>query len=276
MTEYAPVSPLGGLHELVKAKQLGTYQLLIAPVVLEHSWAYAKFFYEHPGQTIIMDNGVIEKGYPLSGPELAKSIVTVAAGAENGGRLVVVMPDSIDDGRYTVKLARKGFAEFYQAGPPAHVKTMGVVQGTTLEECLACAKGLVDIGVDWLAVPRGLTPNLGTRTVLTRLLAERHKKPMHILGFSDNLEDDIDTAACHDLVQGIDAATPMWMHDILPPTPPQSEAMALALGRRPSGFWLDPVDGLRAATNVRIVRRWLSDALAARISGERLVDQVVP
>lgn len=261
---YAPVGPLAGLRALDQSHLLGTYHLLIAPIVLEANAAYNEFFTrQHPDLTVILDNGVIELGYPLDVPSLA-----VAARAVNAS--VVVLPDTIDDRKFTIKQARHAHREYRKLD--GDTPLMGVVQGRTFEECLECAEQLVDIGVDWLAVPRGLTKNLDTRVPLVRQIATEHQLPIHVLGFSDNIEDDIKAAASHPLVQGIDAATPMWANQWLPLHPPENEPGSLGLGKRPVGFWHQAIDE-RAGHNVETARRWLHAATLARIEREGPADQ---
>lgn len=263
MTHFAPVTPIHGLRQLADNHLAGSYQLLIAPIVLSQDWSYARFFQEQPDHQIIMDNGLIELGHPLSGELLAKAAKLVGAN-------VVVMPDTIDDGPYTAKQVRRGIGE-YRAVDRA-TDTLGVVQGKTFEECMECAKQLVAAGVDWLGVPRGLTPNLGSRVPLVLQLAEEFKLPMHVLGFSDSLADDILAAAAHPLAKGIDSAVPMWTREWLPLHPPLDVAGSLSLGKRPKGFWTEAVSD-RAGHNVETVRRWLNDATNARTAREELALQ---
>lgn len=118
-----------------------------------------------------------------------------------------------------------------------------------------------------LAVPRGLTPNLGSRIPLVELLAQEHGLSMHLLGFSENIADDIAAAASSPLVRGIDAATPVWLgmfgrRSILPPTPP----LAADYGRRPQGFWRanKQYDISTITENVERVRKWLAAENARR------------
>jgi hypothetical protein len=232
---------------------LGTYQLLIAPVVLQRRDAYEHFFQVHDDQFIIIDNGVIELGFPLPARELYKAAALVNA-------QLVVMPDTIDDGKMTVKQVRLAIEDFRKLDHATD--TMGVVQGTTFEECMECARQLVDLGVDWLGVPKGLTPNLGSRVPLVQALASEYDLPMHILGFTDQNEDDIMAAVAHRLVRGIDAATPIWSPMQLGPKP-MRPTESQALGRRPANFWTSGGLGSHAHENVRTVRQWLNDAQAA-------------
>lgn len=258
LPQFAPVGPLDSLRQLYENDLMGNYQLVIAPVVLEHAAEYRAFFIAHDDQFIILDNGVIELGYPMPANDLARAAWTV-------GAHVVVLPDSVDDGPYTVKLSRKAFAEFRRLD--AKTDLLGVVQGKTMEECLQCARDLVDIGVDWLAAPRGLTLNLGSRLTLVQEGLTKYGKPIHILGFSDNIEDDIETAACHPLVRGIDAATPLWSMTALPFEPPTDSRY---LGNRPIGFWQGLQNPL-AAPNVMRVRQWIARAVARPVPTSEVV-----
>lgn len=261
MTQYAPVAPLQTLRELAKAKLLGHYQLLIAPIVLHRADEYFEFFREHDDQQIIMDNGVIELGHSVSAPALAEAVKVVGAN-------VVVLPDTIDDAKMTMKQVRYALAAYRMFDQKTD--TMGVVQGTTFEECLECAKSHVEAGVDWLAVPRGLTPNLGTRVPLVEHLANEYGLPIHVLGFSDNVADDMAAAASHRAVRGIDAATPTWVDRWLPLHAPADPIVSQSWGKRPMDFWSRPHEDSFALHNVETARRWLRDAVTARISREGL------
>lgn len=249
--QFAPVAPLPTLRALDDFGALGHYQLLIAPIVLQHEYDYHLFFNEeHHDQFVILDNGVIEQGEALSGFDLYRA-------AEVCGAHLVVMPDTIDDGATTVEQTARGLEAFRKYDKATD--TLGVVQGTTMEECLQCAEQLVELGVDWLSVPRGLTRYFGTRVELAQHLV-KYELPIHILGFSENMEDDIRTVAAHPLIRGMDAATPVWLSQQLPPTPPQ----VAGYGRRPMDFWdwKKPrgLDLGLAKSNVETVRAWINRA----------------
>lgn len=254
-TSYAPVAPLETLRVLAAHGELGNYQLLIAPIVLDRAYAYEQFFRDHPDQTVILDNGVIELGHPLPARQLAQA--AAICGAD-----VVVLPDTIDNSKATITQVRRTLPDYRRMDPTTSL--MGVVQGVTYEECLWAAEQLVMEGVNWLAIPRGLTKNLKTRVPLVQELALTYKMPMHVLGFSDNIKDDIEAAACSKLVHGIDAATPTWAPILLPAAPPDNEPETLSLGRRPENYWTMPDPPRVAPANVRTVRAWLSTAVAAR------------
>lgn len=248
MTYFAPVGPLVGLEHL-SSEALGTYQLLIAPVILYDPRLYREFFLEHDDQFVIVDNGIIE-GDQLGPEELAHAASIVDA-------QLVVMPDTVDDGPDTVRKVAEALPAFRRVD--SATDTMGVVQGTTFEECMECARALASMGVDWLSAPRGLTKNLGSRVPLVLSLAAEFGLPQHVLGFSDNIADDLMAATAHRSVRGIDAATPMWLQHLLPTRPPEDSRF---LGRRPADFWTMAKWGC-AEDNVQTVRRWLSVAQQA-------------
>lgn len=259
MTHFAPVGPLAVLRE-VSEETLGDYHLLIAPKVLANPDEYEAFFRRK--DFVIVDNGVIELGYPLDIRDLYRAARIVRAN-------VVVLPDTIDDAKMTVKQAVRNVDAYRRLDP--HTSLMGVVQGTNFKECMECAEGLHNAGVDWFGVPRGLTPNLGSRIELVINLVQKYAKPIHVLGFSENIKDDVLTAI-QPGVRGMDAATPLWyglspLWAILPPEPP-TEA---GYGRRPADWWerttVGPIpwgSSFEAEHNVKTVRQWLTDARDAR------------
>lgn len=248
MTHFAPVAPLSGLRRLAKTPEvLGNYQLLIAFIVLKDPKGYKRFFQDHDDQFVIVDNGVIELGHSLKVADLYHAAWLVDA-------QLIVMPDTIDDAAATIKQTARALVELRTLDHA--IDTMGVVQGKTFEECMECARSLVDLGVDWLSPPRGLTKNLGTRVKLVKALASEFGLPMHILGFSDNIEDDLMAAVAHRSVRGIDAATPCWVPERLPICPPTDSRY---LGRRPKNFW-DASLSIYAEESIQAVHRWLNSA----------------
>jgi hypothetical protein len=251
MPKFAPVGPLVAQRALAEAGVLGDYQLLIAPVVLRQMEPYAHFYREdYPDNHIIMDNGVVELGYPLDPQQLYTACRIVDAD-------VVVLPDTIDDGRMTAKQARVSLPAWRRLSPD--IKTLGVVQGKTLEECIQCARDLVAIGVDWLATSKYSAVNLGTRRELVREL-DQFGLPIHVLGFSNNLIDDLMTTVASHHVRGIDSGSPIWSPKPYSFLPPDDEDKIMRIGRRPETFWTDPA-APHAVANVQMVQWWLEAAL---------------
>lgn len=270
MTHFAAVAPLDIHRGLDEVGMLGTYQLLIATEVLKDPEAHSTFWLtQQADQYIILDNGVIETGQPLPMSELVRAAKAVGANA-------IVLPDAIDNAEATMRLSRRAasdYADLEEAGR----ELIGVVQGRDWGECLDCAAGLLEVvGVDRLAIPRGLTKNLKTRSTLVAYLAETYHVLMHLLGFSDNIEDDIRSAVSNKLVIGIDAATPVWLGlqgRQVPVEPPRDST---GWGKRPGYFWsassdlhnrddlgFPPYETNQIVDNLERTRQWLSDAAVA-------------
>lgn len=262
---FAPVAPLEVLRTLQATRSLGDYHLLIAPTVLDRAFAYEQFFRTRESMTVIIDNGVVELGYPLPIRQLDQAASLIGSDRHE---VVVVMPDVINNGQATARLTAGAVAEWRRL--KSNVKTLGVAQGTTLKECIECAKALVEEGVDWLAISKYAAPLLGSRIELAQALyAEFPRTPVHLLGFSENLWDDIKSVAASPMVQGIDSAMPVWANDLLPLNPPDGEPHGLVGVRRPVDYWRRPVVQPVSSTNVRIVREWIA-AEVARTAEARL------
>lgn len=269
MTHFAAVAPLS-IHKGIHEYCLGTYQLLIASVILKDIDNYSAFWQSKlPDQYIMVDNGVIEEGFPLPMEYLVRAAKAVEANC-------IILPDTIDDARMTVKLATVAVREYRSLEADGR-ELMGVVQGESLSECFACASDLINLGVDRLAVPRGLTKNLGSRIHLVATLANIYRGvPIHLLGFSDNIPDDI-LAAVQAGVVGIDAATPVWLGLQGIELPGEPPADSSKWGHRPDYFWTadsdaNDDDGMHYETamierNIGTVSKWLSDAASRNRNG---------
>ena len=191
-----------------------------------------------------MDNSLIELGHPLTTGQILKAAETVHA-------RVVVLPDHIGHSELTVELADRGMKEINNSG----MQAMGVVQGRNLDDCLWCAKSLVELGVDVLAVPRHLTARLGSRIPLVNEINQEypHNK-IHLLGFSDDILDDM-VAAHMPNVWGIDSAVPIWCgleHKRFEHSPSPVE------GHRPDNYWLRAIINPEVVFNIARVNDWLA------------------
>ena len=261
MTHFAPVANLAIHKRLASLGLLGDYHLLLAHQVLGDQNGYAAFwrkFVDGTGRSrldITIDNSVIETGTPMAFGDVIEAANVV-------GATTVVLPDKIDDKAATLDLSGTAFENFVDDLEEQGIAPLGVAQGRDFDEVLECAAALADMGVQRLAVPRGLTQNevIGSRVELTKQIWRTHQKPIHLLGFSDNIIDDI-TASRIPGVIGIDSAVPIWLGlkgKALTEAPPSPQASRW--GRRPSDY--EEVDrdlpGL-VRTNLEAVRMWLSD-----------------
>ena len=214
MSAFAPVAPPEMLLSLKAKGALGNYHLLLAHDVVAQKELYREIFNDlSQSMYIIMDNSVIELGEPVA-PEVieeAHSIVPTT---------VTVLPDYIGECERTVGSCTMAAQKWSQKGLGPF---MAVPQGRILNEFIDCAIALKDLpGVEAWGVPRHATVKLGSRhPLLYQIIITDPIKTVHLLGFSDNLKDDISCARAHG-VNGIDSAVPlrlglenMMMHEDL-------------------------------------------------------------
>lgn len=241
---FAPVANLAIYEELLSRGQLGTYHLLIATEVAKDWWRWSNFW-SPMGPTwnvkrfIIMDNGLIEAG-------AATDPQTLKEAADAVGASCIVLPDVLGDAAKTIKAAQAAFPELKQLGYPL----MGVIQGRNWDEVALVLDLYVRMGIQYLSIPRVMVEIFGTRIkLITR--CSGLAMPIHLLGFSENLWDDV-MSARQPGVMGIDSAVPLWYPGILPPTPPTQANF----GPRPKDYWsMDP--NTVNYDNVERVRTWL-------------------
>jgi hypothetical protein len=201
---------------------------------------------------IIMDNGLIETGKPAAKQTLIDACDLVHADC-------LVLPDALGDYKETLKLSSEALPELRSSDIPL----MGVVQGSTVEEVTA----IIDFyaaqpQVKYLSIPRVMVEIFGTRRWIVEK-ARWKKLPIHLLGFSDNLEDDFLCAAMSG-VMGIDSAVPIWrglmpIAEYMPARPPRH----WDVGKRPADYWDKVPDDHRVdmdivVANIRWTRSWIS------------------
>lgn len=262
MALFAPVVPLGLAKWLKEKKALGNYHLLLAHDVIEHPKEYAEVYGDigrDRDSCIIMDNSLIELGYAIDTSMLIDACHIV-------GARYAVMPDKLKEADQTYDMSEKGFKELFKKAP--EIKPVFVVQGANIMQCLELSVRflkLADIhGINYmLSVPRVLGDTLGSRK---ELIASIWKQgvPMHLLGFSNNLLDDV---ACSRMpgVVGIDSASPIRV--ALQRKSPLTLDWPIDPGPRGDYWttnWLEfmeswpHVEGL-VLDNIQKVRTWIAD-----------------
>jgi len=255
---YAPVAPLHLMRQLAEGnwRAMGGYHLLLAQDILrqpnEHEDFWPKWRRDNYAKgrevTIIVDNGAPEGEQVVKPARLAEAARLVHAD-------VVILPDVIGNAGATVESTARASSYFRSEG---EFKLMGVAQGATASITLEC---LVDISkhVDWLSLPKGWSERLrNPRFWTTRQIAQTYRMPMHVLGFTDDLSDDILTARSHPLVKGIDSAMPIWLGQ-------QGRSIASMVrtdyGRRPPFDKLPKQLKGQTLANILVIRQWLSQDL---------------
>lgn len=257
MSQFAPVVPIPLAKHLAEQEELGDYHLLLAHDVLARPDEY-KLVYggiREGGGTIIMDNSLIELGRPMDIAEMLAVFKTLRPDW-------IVLPDHLGDYKKTLGATCKALFDWRQLTPIQRLDTelMGVVQGSTFEECVSCAQWmLTQPEITAICVPRVLVELLGSRMpVLTWLLQQRPEMPIHLLGFSDNILDDIVSASMYN-VMGIDSAVPIRLG--LQNKPLLLDKFVDA-GKR-GDFWdrsysrFEPLSNTTILSNIRNVRSWI-------------------
>ena len=210
MSRFAPVVSLRGAQLLEQEGLYGDYHLLLAHQILADPDGWERLFAEIRAKRhidVIVDNSIIELGEPLTDSALLQAVHIVRAD-------YLVLPDCIDD------LPETMYRSFGAAGRihteknllPDFCEFLAVIQGQTFRECLLCAEVFTRLPrLGAVAVPRGLPRLFRSRYELTKEVYRISKKPIHLLGFSGYLEDDLATAKLgfEAGIMGIDSAVPI-------------------------------------------------------------------
>jgi len=202
---------------------------------------------------IIMDNSLIELGYPLP-------VADVVQAAELVNASVIVLPDVLGDRIKTLELSAKAAIELNElraTSPYARrVRMLGVAQGQTLNDVFSCARDLIQsVGAEMISIPRHVTAKVGSRTKLAQMVRQ-YGVPVHLLGFSENLLDDFTTLGIPGVI-GIDSALPIWyglQGFELPTTPPVNADY----GKRPADYESQTEINSVVIKNLRRVERWVN------------------
>ena len=246
MAEFAPVAPPSILRTLKKEGLLGNYHLLLAHDVAEHPQEYADIFND-TGAYIIMDNSVIELGEPIEVDTMRLAVHAVPSN-------LVVLPDYLLDAKATIGVSTEAARTWMEADLAPF---MAVPQGETKEEILVCADVLMKLpGVLAWGVARNFTDDevLRSRREITKILHSMDSSfEVHLLGFSDDLFDDIVLTSRIPYVRGIDSAVPIRMG---------LQGMSLSLEQTehpPRGDYWDSDGEItpEVRANLEIIREWL-------------------
>lgn len=214
---YAPVAPLPILKALWEAERNepdakymlhGGYHLLLAHDVLKNEES-RKAYYDHFGDVkyhygqdtlIIMDNSIVELGdsVPLS---------VVAEAAKYAHADLIVLPDVMGKGIETVDKYLSIRPQLDQIP----LEFMAVPQGPSMHEFAYCLEMYkTNPKITWIGIPRIATGQLGSRKDLIDLCYLINPNwSLHLLGFSDNVVDDMLCATYSRQVEGIDSAVPV-------------------------------------------------------------------
>lgn len=221
MAKFAPVCPAHIAKGLAGFYALGDYHLLLAHDILQKPDLYHEVFHPQGGmvgsatlgyhETVILDNSVIELGTAVDIEVIVQAATVVKAN-------VIVLPDVLLDAKATVEACRRAADDW----EPILRKELGewhnhdwsymfVPQGLSREEFAWCAEQFADDGrIGWWGIPRNYSiKGLGSRRDAVEICSALNgSKKIHLLGFGDDIVDDV-LSARHPKVNGIDSAVPL-------------------------------------------------------------------
>jgi hypothetical protein len=129
--------------------------------------------------------------------------------------ITTVLPDVLLDTDRTINECSVAYPFWVDAFQHAQLKPafMIVPQGKTREGWIRCAEHFASDDVfpyiNFWGIPRNVVQQFGTRVGLPSICrALNPNRKIHLLGFSDEPFDDIQTAQIHNNVYGIDSAVP--------------------------------------------------------------------
>lgn len=265
MAQFACVVPVHIAEALqgndIEEDLFGNYHLFLAHDVLEHPAEYRRIcqrirerFFD---AFIIMDNSIVELGTAMQIHDLMEACKITRANC-------VVAPDVMGNGQETRSLTMK-FIHDYITWMQNNVNEyqpsiMAVIQGESFSDAWYTFEmyKVFRKHIKHIAVPRILVKQHGSRTPIVHALASKWIRPVHLLGFSDDLIDDITCARMMN-VRGIDSAVPIRAG---------MRGIALSLdsyidpGPRET-YWTDAIDtnakDALVRQNIKNVRYWIGN-----------------
>lgn len=254
MAQFAPVCPIHLLEEMQHRRFAGTYHLPLAHDVVRHPARYYNLFSRMYPRKVILDNSVIELGSSVN-------LDVIREAADSTQADVIVLPDVLLDKDATIEACSTALENWSGAlkidKSSNSRKFMIVPQGRTLSEWIECAEHFANHPlIGWWGIGRFFREhNIGSRQTAVRICRTLNNyRDIHLLGFSDDLLDDVLTAQTLG-VRGIDSAVPIRAASL---------NMKLSLSPEfvlpPRGNWWDDpatqyVDLMQ--NNVQTIREWI-------------------
>jgi len=247
VTKFCIVAPIQVLEGLQRAKEIGWNHLVLAHDIVRHPERYHDVFAPMSGnynRIVILDNGVIETGASVN-------LEVMLAAYREVIPTYVVLPDVLLDCKATITSCSQALRDWTAAFPP-RAQFMLIPQGKTLEEFTECAEYFTDHKIAAWGCPRNLVKQIGTREKANQILHTLNpQRPIHMMGFSDSIYDDILSAKyCGLPIMSIDSAVPLRY--------PAKITLTTKPGPRDDTWWRHGMVTDQTIGNLKIVRSWLS------------------
>jgi hypothetical protein len=252
MARFSPVCP-SHILEALSPRASGDYHLLLAHDVAVDP-GYKRFFDRLHNRIVIMDNSVIELGNAVDVGMIQKACDAVCP-------TTIVLPDVLLDARETYRRCsialikwREAFAPFLAKAPGINGSPgfMIVPQGKTIQEWAWCAECFAfEENINFWGIPRNLVAQVGTRRdAIAIARALNPSRAIHLLGFSDNIVDDV-ICARNPYVMGIDSAVPLRAA-----SEGKKISMNLEIGPR-GNWWKTAQHNEGMDINIELYQKWI-------------------
>lgn len=248
MAKFAPVVPHPVASYYAEVGMLGDYHLLLAHDVVANPTEYHRI-YANKGYDIIMDNSVIELGHPVD-----LEFMRTAVGLTHS--VAFALPDELLDKDATIKATLAALND-WESLITKETGAMAVPQGADWDEWVSCVETFAHVDeINWIGIPRNVVNFLSmSRSRAVEVVQSMcPDKKIHLLGFSNDMQDDIAAAKCKGVV-GIDSAVPsrMGMRDGVP-----INADSYKHAKR-GDWWDNPnMEGMQLGiSNVTTFRSWI-------------------
>lgn len=257
---FAPIIPSALYPWAVEKGLIDNYVLVLVQDVLKDPSAYEHLCTSSvtgEERVVILDNGAAENGVGAKFEDMEQAIEIVKP-------THVALPDVLGSFEETVSAVLKQ-REQYLLLTSKGIRLMGIPQGQTYSEIYQCADRLLSsITINLWGIPRHIANKFGTRShVILHMKTVFPRIPIHMLGFSNYLVDDISCARSLE-VMGIDSSQPfavgMASKHMSLDYPPDREPVNWELWGDTAKVTKMMEDHYRAsvaASNIARVHRWL-------------------
>jgi hypothetical protein len=248
MAQFCIVAPHQLCEGLKKDNLLGTAHLLLAHDVVKYATAYHNLFHTDnmwsAHRLIILDNSVVETGNAVDLGMIKEAMSIVAP-------TCIVLPDVYEKVHETIISCDNAYDSWSALCVKTETTLMMCPQGRTLADFVYCAERFKRYEafpfIQWWGVPRNLVKNVGSRRDAIKILhAINSERSIHLLGFSDNMIDDVLCARLPE-VASIDSAVPLRVDNF--------SINGSFRPRNPNWFETAEYDYARLSTNLDYVRR---------------------
>ena len=259
---FAPVAPIQVLEGLlsISPTTFGRYHLLLAHHTVEHPARFTELFRvasTRIGQHIdvIMDNSLVELGGAVDSKMIREAVEIVQEGGGSHTHVIPVLPDVMGDAAATIQASTEAYSEWQKDEMPGS-GYMVVAQGPSFWDFIKLIDHFFVLNyfpeIRWVGIPRALVSTLASRRfAIEYVQTVAPHVQIHLLGFSDNVLDDLQCARLRG-VRGIDSAVPLRHDGIFLPTsqtPPRS----------PDWFDKAEVNNDTMLINLYNIRKWVEN-----------------